>query len=90
MATRVQTIIKMVDFSYKLASAFPEDAVSAAPPPQQFRTAPPGNLTREHRTGPRSSHPAGFHPHDSPNRTRRPCKSGNAGGGLRSVKGITG
>ena len=58
----------MVDFSYKLASAFPEDAVSAAPPPQQYKTAPPGNLTREYRSGPRSSHPAGFHPHDSPNR----------------------
>ena len=26
-----------------------------APPPQQFKAAPPGTLTREHRTGPRSS-----------------------------------
>ena len=56
----------MVDFSYKLASAFPEDAVSAAPPSQQFKTAPPGNLTREHRTGPRSSHPCGFPPAEQP------------------------
>ena len=43
-------------------------AVSAAPPPQQCKAAPPGNLTREHRTGPRSSHPAGFHPPNSLNR----------------------
>ena len=35
----------MVDFSYKLASAFPENAVHSPPPPQQFKTAPPGNLT---------------------------------------------
>ena len=61
-------VVKMVDFSYKLASAFPEDAVLAAPPSQQFKTAPPVDLTREHRTGPRSSHPASFHPHDSPSR----------------------
>ena len=62
------TILKMVDFSYKLASAFPEDAVSAAPPPQQFKTAPPGHRTREHRTGPHSSHHPGQNPVDSLNR----------------------
>ena len=36
----------------RLSSAFPEDAALTAPPPQQFKTAPPGTLTREHRTGP--------------------------------------
>ena len=34
----------------------PEDAAIAAPPSQQLRTAPPGNLAQEHRTGPRSGH----------------------------------
>ena len=34
-------------------------------PSQQYKTAPPGNLTREHRTGPHSSHPAWFTTHDS-------------------------
>ena len=32
----------MVDFSYRLPSAI--DAVYAAPPPQQFKTTPPGIL----------------------------------------------
>ena len=62
------TVVKIVDFSYKLASAFLEDAVHAAPPSQQYKTAPPGVLTREHRSGPRSSHPASLSPHDSLNR----------------------
>ena len=48
----------MVDFSYKPSSAFPRNAVYAAPPSQLFKTAPPGTLTQEHRTGPRSSHRA--------------------------------
>ena len=61
-------VVKMVDFSYKLPSAIPEDAVSAAPPLQQCKAAPPGTLTREHQTDPRSSHPASLSPHDSPNR----------------------
>ena len=38
---------------------FPEDAVYAAPSPQQCKTAPPGTLTREHRSDPRSSHSTG-------------------------------
>ena len=58
----------MVDFSYKPSSAFRDDAVYAAPPPQQFKTTPPGTLTREHRTDPRSSHRACLTTHDSPNR----------------------
>ena len=58
----------MVDYSYKLPSSIPQDAVYAAPPPQQCKAAPPGDLTREHRSGPRSSHPAGLCPHDSLNR----------------------
>ena len=45
----------MVDYSNKLTSATPEDAVIAAPPPQQYKVAPPGIRTREHRSGPRSS-----------------------------------
>ena len=49
----VYAVVKMVDFSRKPPSAIPEDAVSAAPPPQQRKAAPPGNLTREHRTDPR-------------------------------------
>ena len=48
------TVVKMVDFSGKLLSAISEDAVCAAPPPQQCKAAPPGNPTREHRSGPRS------------------------------------
>ena len=32
----------------------------------------PGNLTREHRSDPRSRHPAGFHPPNSPNRIGSP------------------
>ena len=56
----------MVDFSYKLPSAIPQDAVSAAPPRQQFKAAPPGNLTREHQTDPRSSHPTSISPRDRP------------------------
>ena len=46
---RYIAIVKMVDFSYKPTSAFPVDEVYAAPPPQQCKAAPPGNLTREHR-----------------------------------------
>ena len=63
-----RTVVKMVDFSNTLASVFPEEAVLAAPPSQQYKTAPPGNLTREHRSGPRSSHPARISTHDSLNR----------------------
>ena len=66
------TVVKMVDFSYKPSSAFPRNAVYAAPPPQQFKAAPPGIRTREHRIGPRSSHPAGFHPPNSPSRIGSP------------------
>ena len=58
----------MVGFSPMTASANSEDAVSATPPPQQFKAAPPGTLTREHRAGPRSSHPAGLRPRGSLNR----------------------
>ena len=68
LSEQLRTVVKMVDFSYKLPSAIPEDAVSAAPPSQQFKTAPPGTLTREHRTDPRSSHPGGLSPHESSNR----------------------
>ena len=50
-----RTVAKMVDFSYRLTSAIPEDAAIAAPPPQQYKVAPPGIRTREHRSGPRSS-----------------------------------
>ena len=56
----------MVDFSYRLPSAI--DAVYAAPPSQQFKTAPPGTLTQEHRTDPRSSHRACLTTRDSLNR----------------------
>ena len=62
------TVVKMVDFSRMTASANSEDAVSATPPPQQFKAAPPGDLTREHRAGPLSSHPAGLRPRGSLNR----------------------
>ena len=62
----------MVDFSYKPSSAFREDAVYAAPPPQLFKTAPPRTLTREHRTDPRSSHRACLTTHDRPNRIGSP------------------
>ena len=55
-ARNTTTVVKMVDFSYRLASVI--DAVYAAPPSQQFKTAPPGTLTQEHRSDPRSSHPA--------------------------------
>ena len=64
----VDTVVKMVDFSYKLPSAFSQDAICAAPPPQLHKAAPPGTRTREHRSGPRSSHPTGLSPHDSLNR----------------------
>ena len=49
------TVVKMVDYSYKLSSAIPEDAVFAAPPPQLFKATPSWNLTKKHRSGPRSS-----------------------------------
>ena len=62
------TVVKMVDFSYKLSSAIPEDAVRATPPPQLLKAAPPWNLTRERRSDPRSSYHAGIVPHDSLNR----------------------
>ena len=42
----------MVDFSYKLPSAIPQNTVYTAPPPQQYETAPPRISTREHRTDP--------------------------------------
>ena len=42
----------------KHRQSIPENTDHAAPPPQQFKTAPPGNPTQEHRTGPRSSHRA--------------------------------
>ena len=63
-----KAVVKMVDFSYKPSSAIPEDAAYAAPPPQLFKTTPPGNPTREHRTDPRSSHRACLTTHDRPNR----------------------
>ena len=69
------TVVKMVDFSYKLPSSIPEDAVYAAPPPQQFKAAPPGSLTREHRADPRSNHPAGLRPRGSLNRIRAASRS---------------
>ena len=62
------TVVKKVDFSNKPSSAFSEDAAQATPPPQQFRAAPPGNLTREHRSGLRSSRSAGFYPSRQPGR----------------------
>ena len=63
----VLTVVKMVDFSYKPPPAIPKDAVLAAPPSQQCKTAPPGTLTREHRADPRSSHPTGHGPQGSLN-----------------------
>ena len=42
----------------KHRQSIPENTDHAAPPPQQFKTAPPRTLTQEHRTGPRSSHRA--------------------------------
>ena len=69
------TVVKMVDFSRMTASANSEDAVSATPPPQRFKAAPPEDLTREHRAGPRSSHPAGLRPRGSPNRIREASRS---------------
>ena len=57
----------MVDFSRMTASANSEDAVSATPP-QRFKAAPPGDVPREHRAGPRSGHPAGLRPRDRLNR----------------------
>ena len=52
----------------QLPSAFSEDSAFATPPSQQFRAAPPGNRTREHRSGPRSSQPPGRSPRTSLNR----------------------
>ena len=49
------------------ASANSEDAVSATPP-QRFKAAPPGDVPREHRAGPRSGHPAGLRPRGGLNR----------------------
>ena len=65
----------MVGSSPMTASANSEDAVSATPPPQQFKAAPPGVLTREHRAGPRSSHPAGLRPRGNLNRIREASRS---------------
>ena len=56
MIEREITVVKKVDFSNKPSSAYLEDAVYTAPTPQQCQAAPPGTLTREHRTGPRSGH----------------------------------
>ena len=50
----------MVVLVARLPSSIPADAGRAAPPPQQFKAAPTGNLTRKHRTGPHSSHSAGL------------------------------
>ena len=65
-ARNTTTVVKMVDFSYRLPSAI--DAVYAAPPSQQFKTTPPGTLTQEHRTDPRSSHRACLTTRDRLNR----------------------
>ena len=79
-----QTVVKMVDFSHTLLSAISENAVCAAPPPQQFKTAPPGNLTREHRTGPCSSLPTGLRPQDSLNRIGSRVAASPAGVALQA------
>ena len=78
------TVVKMVDFGYTLPSAISENAVCAAPPPQQFKAAPPGNLTREHRTGPYPSLPAGFRPHGSLNRIGSRVSASPAGVALQA------
>ena len=78
------TVVKMVDFGYTLPSAISENAVCAAPPPQQFKAAPPGNLTREHRTGPYPSLPAGFRPHGSLNRIGSRVSASPAGDALQA------
>ena len=51
-----------------LPAAISEDAVYAAPPPQQYKAAPPGTLSQEHRADPRSSHSTGLRPYNSLNR----------------------
>ena len=53
-------------FSRRLTPAFSEGAILAAPPPQLLKAAPPGNRTREHRTGPRSSRSASNSPQSGP------------------------
>ena len=46
------TVVKKVDFGNKTTISLSCDAPrkGEAPPPQQCKAAPPGNLTREHRT----------------------------------------
>ena len=51
-----------------LPSAISEEAVYAAPPPQQWKAAPPGTLLGKDRSDPRSSDHAWFITRDSLNR----------------------
>ena len=79
-----ETVVKMVDFGYTLPPAISESAACAAPPPQQFKTAPPGNLTREHRTGPCPSLPASLRPQGSLNRIGSRVAASPAGVALQA------
>ena len=80
----LQTVVKMVDLGYTLPPAISENAACAAPPPQQFKAAPPGNLTREHRTGPCSTLPASLHPQESLNRIGSRVSASPAGVALQA------
>ena len=68
LSEQLRTVVKMVDFSYKPSSAILKTRSLPRRRPKMWKAAPPGTLTREHRTGPRSSHPAGLSPHESSNR----------------------
>ena len=82
--TPLITVVKMVDFGYTLPPAISENTVCAAPPPQQFKATPPGNLTREHRTGPCSSLPASLRPQGSLNRIGSRVAASPAGVALQA------
>ena len=58
MAYIPRPLQKWLTLVTKHRQSIPENTDHAAPPPQQFKTAPPRTLTQEHRTGPRSSHRA--------------------------------
>ena len=48
----MNAVVKMVDIGPGTDIYISEDADDTTPPPQQLKTAPPWNLTRERRSGP--------------------------------------
>ena len=60
--------LKTVALVTESPPTFRSDAVRAAPPPQQYKATPPGILTREHRSDPRSSHFSGLSTYSGLNR----------------------